>query len=102
MHAQVDDLGRLWILTSVVSADWRSAFEPDPNREGDYIVDLEELYDTRVEVIDTTLGRLLKSGVVDPYLRKFVGNQTAFSYREDGRGYPFLDIWSLVLVDPRK
>lgn len=97
-----DERGRLWIMISVASDGWpaglvKTADDAHPEL-GEYTLpnDLDNVFDTVVEVIDPVAGRVIASATFDEAFL-FVGAGWAAS-REDGASLaPRLQIWRLTL-----
>lgn len=96
-----DAEGRLWIAVLVAADDWRAGFSRAEN--GRYEPQIAQIYDTILEVVEPSTGRLLASRrFTDHSFSVFLDGSLIVSYEEDEAGYPFLDVWrfSLDSVEP--
>jgi hypothetical protein len=59
--------------------------------------DANKLFDTILEVIDPKSHAVLASTRLTPRLERFLGDGLLASYREDGMGWPFIQIWRIGL-----
>jgi hypothetical protein len=92
-----DSAGRLWTLIRVASSDWVHALERLPadahrKRSRFAIADINQAFDTIIEVFDYRRGRLLASVRFDQALIEFVDTNQAVSY-EPVNDVPRLRIW---------
>jgi hypothetical protein len=95
-----DSLENLWIAVRVPSDNWREVMLSDPNWEYDWGT-VQRMRDWILEVIDTRTGDLLASQrLEDVEAALFVGEDLLVAYREDGLGYPFLDVFQLQIILP--
>lgn len=92
-----DAEGRLWITVLVAADDWRFGFTLA--QDGTYEPQVTAIYDTLLEVVEPTTGRLLVSRrFTDRSFVVFLDSDLIVSYREDQAGYPFLDVWRFSLA----
>lgn len=94
---------RLWVFSRVASEQWREALGPPsissrgrtsyPNR------DQGRLFDTVVDVIELSSGRLLVSTRVRMHIRFTLRPGWVAAYREDAQGVPLLDIVELTVEE---
>ncbi|MEX2611819.1 MAG: hypothetical protein WEA24_17990 [Gemmatimonadota bacterium] len=109
-----DNTGRLWVVGRVKSRDFEDAFRAVRAREGDpppcrssgfceaparYFVPHTEMYESRVEVIDQDLSRVLVSQVYPGFITEFLSDGRVVVYREMDDGAPYIEIVRLKLVD---
>lgn len=97
-----DQRGRLWIMISVASDGWpaglvKTADDAHPEF-GEYTLpnDLDNVFDTVVEVIDPVAGRVIASATFDEAFL-FVGAGWAASQEDGASLAPRLQIWRLTL-----
>lgn len=98
MAVRQDAAGRLWTLVRVADADWARA----PRQPVDSAVaaaapllqyDLNDLYDTRIEVIDPRCGTLLVSHRVPVLLGGFLDDEHLLEWHLSGDAPPRLGVW---------
>jgi hypothetical protein len=95
---------RLWTFVTVPQPDWKQYLHRLPVRDGEPNpgwsiggVTLNTGFDTIVEVIDLSTGRLLVSQRFDQvFFRMFDGGRV-YSDGEDAEGASYVDIWQLRL-----
>jgi len=98
LDLSVDADGLLWVLALVPDPEWRTAFAPGEDlygRESMVVDDYDRLYDTIVEVIDPTAGRVVSSQRFDPRLRGFAGAGLAYSESAYDNLQPYVQLWRL-------
>lgn len=94
LDVREDEIGRLWVLIRVPSEVWEDSLIRDPDRPLYRIGDINRAFDTIIEVIEPSSGRLLVSSRVGPSLFKFVGNDLIASAHDAGDGTTRLHLWS--------
>lgn len=94
----------LWVLVRVDDAGWKpmppvpvpgmsdAFYTPDSFRDS--------LFDTLIEVLHVSSGRLLASQRVPQHLLGFAADEHAFSYEEDEHGNPRYVVWRLRVARP--
>lgn len=100
-----DSEGRLWTLTYVADEHYQEALGPVQGIGGELrAVTNEQRYsDTMVEVLDPQSGELIASRRIDASLNMFAAiskTGRVAAYREDERGFPYVDVWDLRLEVP--
>jgi hypothetical protein len=92
----LDDHGYLWTATLVAGQSWELALGPRINtpegptyRMGAF----EDIYDTLVEVIDPTGGRLLASQRIPQLLIGFLEDDYVAALHTDSLDVPYVDIY---------
>lgn len=98
---RVDADGNLRVLIRVADERWRSAVA---EREGvlgpGFVVsDRDRYWDTMVEVLDGSGGRIA-SQTFDPHVLGFADADHVVSYNETESGEPYADIWRISIVLP--
>lgn len=89
----------LWVLIAVPDPKWRSAASPRRSADDHVQIEDEQLYyDTVIEALDASTGRLLASVRVPQFIRQFVADDEVGSVMEDGDGMPRLHLWRLALA----
>jgi hypothetical protein len=97
-----DNTGLLWTILRVPDRRWKSALGQRTNvygRSAIGVLDREKYWDTIVEVIDPTSGKVIASTRVDAVLERFVHDRQAFQYKEDESGEPSVVIWQFRLIN---
>ena len=96
-----DAQGHLWILLTVGDPHWREHIR---ELKADYLIerewqpeDLEGVFDTIVEVIDTRTGRLVASTKVPYFLQGFLADGRPFSNRSAPSGWIKIDVFRALL-----
>ena len=93
-----DDL--LMVVVRVADADWRP-MRPSRIERGHEVISgaqMEELYDTVIEVLDTRSGTVLARTQVDASIWRLVGKDGFHSYAEHSElGEPKHVVWSVAL-----
>jgi len=98
---RVDEAGRIWVAVHTSDRRWKDALgqvEGMYGRQTTGSTDDNVYMDTMVEVIDPVENTLLASARFDPALRLVAGTSYAWAYRQDERGYPFVDLYRLTLA----
>jgi hypothetical protein len=89
---QIDSLGQLWVAAVRARRDWRPhEHEYESGR-------LREYYESVIEVIDVTSGRIVTRTVMPEYVHGFAGPNTIYSHREDERGGIEYHIWLVAMT----
>jgi hypothetical protein len=97
-----DPVGLLWVAVRVPSNNWREVMLADPEWEYNWST-VEKMRDWIIEVVDAETGDLLVSQpLYDVEATLFCGGNLLVAYREDEKGYPFLDIFRLRIVPPER
>jgi len=98
--ARVDVEGRIWTATWVPSPNWAEAWEGyDIPPDGEFRTHppYNELYDTRVEVIDPIDGVLVSSSW-DSLVFRWIGGHVAATTYQDENGIIYVDLWRITLA----
>jgi hypothetical protein len=99
---RIDTEGRLWTVSHVADPEWRQSISTVRDLQGRLAPgisegNLDDYFDSVVEVINPDTGMLIASTRVDPYLTFVSDSGYGASYREDEMGNPFIDVWRLAL-----
>jgi hypothetical protein len=80
--------------------NWRDGLELRRTPEGEFWIPVvwEDVHNSVIEVLDASRDRLLASLHLPHYVRGFVDDTRIFSYRETADGFPFLDVWRVILT----
>jgi hypothetical protein len=102
-----DSDGLLWVLSTVADPSWQDALVPlnDPMEGHEWeVVDRDRFFDTIVDVIDPSQGRLIASARFDPWFMQFASDGIVASYLPPQRGLgPRIRVWRLSLrPSPRR
>jgi hypothetical protein len=102
-----DSRGRIWTATLVPSKDWKAArgkmvVESDGSggKVNNYPkADLGAMYDTMLEVIDPSTGRVITSKRLRAWARYILDDDhvAGCRYAEGGAGAPWVEIWQVKL-----
>jgi hypothetical protein len=98
MALREDAEGRLWSVVRVADArlrDARPVVADSARRDPAAPYDPEELYDTMVEVIDPTCGRVLLSRRFPGLLAGFLGGDRMISWSDRPGGHPRVTVWRI-------
>jgi len=98
---RIDGDGLVWVLLRVADPDWKEAVVPGPANGRQRLLGLKSeagYYDTLIEVIDPQSAKTIASMRVPDYMKLFIGGRESYSYREDGDGLPYIDVWRLSRV----
>lgn len=92
--------GRLLVLGTAPREEWREVAAENPDLSTNPTA-LLKLYDWIFELLDLDRGEIVLSQTFqDIEFASFLGDDQVVSYREDETGYPYLDIWRIVVVKP--
>lgn len=97
----LDRMGRLWVLIRVNPEGYeRGLGDPIGTMYGVVysIRDLDELFATRIEVLDLDSGELITADESDELLMWFISDQEVVSYKEDDGGVPRITIWTIEVT----
>ncbi len=98
-----DAEGLLWVLTIVPDPQWARGLGDGLAAEGQTayaVTDIHRVYDTIVEVIDPTLGRVVARSRVDARLDIVVDANLIAESREEDQGYFTVRLWRAELYQP--
>jgi hypothetical protein len=96
-----DQSGFLWVAVLVADSKWKPIVDAGGGSEvrvGD--VDLNEVWDTIIEVLDPRAGRLLGATRLDQQVIGFLSNNpnAIYTRRSNEDGIPLVDIWNINLT----
>lgn len=107
MGLHEDDRGRLWVLTVLPDPNWRSAVGNIlPRTHGGgrspipVVQNYDAYYDSLIEVIDPTSGRLITAQRFPQALGFLVGSQFVAMRRESEAGDFFVQTWRVQFREP--
>ena len=95
-----DSRGLLWVAVSVADEDWKRALGPRKNTpEGPmyFWSAMEEMFDTIIEVIDPTEGRLLVSQRLPQFFFRFLDDNHIAGLHTDSLDVPYIDVYRVRL-----
>ena len=106
LDIQIDDKGRIWVLSWVADKNWRRGLKTLPGlygraTTGTPMADRWQYWDSVIEVIDPGAGALIAAGRFDELFIGLADANHAFAYREDESGHPFMDLYRLNAATPR-
>jgi hypothetical protein len=98
--------GWLWVIVQVPSSDkdWYTGLVSEIGPDGRKYYgpgDLNKVYDSIVEIIDTKSGRLVLSQRLGPNLRRFIAPGEAISIGTDGDGSEYIQVWRIQTTHPK-
>lgn len=97
---QEDEVGRLWVLLAIPDPKWRTVYRPSgPGDTHGSVIDLQEFYNTRIEVLDPERGLLIAMLEVPEYVEEFSG-PGEIGVVLMGDGVPRFHRWRLTLSVP--
>lgn len=100
----VDDSDRLFVLVWTPKPNWRSLAQEKLLPDGGKMIvrkdDRVSLYQTRIDVIDLSTGKLLGTSVLDDLVWGLLGPERAYGYRYDEEGEPTLAIFTVKFGRP--
>ncbi len=106
LDLRMDSSGNLWVVVLVADENWKSGLG---NVRGMYgrqtrgVSDENAYYDSIIDVIDPATGRLIASQRFDQRLQWVGETEYASSYRQNGAGVPFVDVFRVTLIpNPRR
>jgi hypothetical protein len=108
LHAiRVDSDGRLLVLSWVADEKWQEGLETVRGLYGRQEVVVpkaarSKYWDTIIEIIDPTQRRVLAAARFDEAFFGFADPRHVYTYREDEKAFPFIDIYQLIVVIPRE
>lgn len=91
-----DSLGRLWVVIRVNEPDWWLGLGDEvQGPEGPVfpILDIDQVYGTRLEVLDPGRGRVVVDTYSDELIIGFLKGGDLVSYGEGDGGVPRLSVW---------
>jgi hypothetical protein len=96
----VDERGRLWVLTTVSDPRWATAVRLEPGKRFPDVVDPVKHQNSVLEIIDPTLQAVLVSKTYDSPQLSLLPGQWLVESTEDTSGRPILRISKLQLKGP--
>ncbi len=100
----MDSDGRLWVFIAVPAADWRRsvvARRPSPGiLPGFEPVSLSGIYDTIVEIIDTSSGSVIASARLADYAWGMLSDGLIYSDAQAEDGVPRYRLWTAAFRGP--
>ena len=93
-----DTDGRLWLLSAVADARWRSALGSSP--EGVTYSDPNRYFDSIVEVVDPRRGEVLATLRMDQFLTEMPRAGEAAYFHEDLSGIPRIVVLKMAVTEP--
>ena len=95
--------GYLWVYARVPASNWRAAWpaaSANATAVSSRSIATEKLYDTRIEVLDPSTGRVVARGsLAGPVVSVLSGNRAAM-YEVDADGIPHMRVVALTLRQP--
>lgn len=98
-----DSEGLLWVIIIVADREWQRGIAETGSRNetnGYVITNQNQFLDSVIEVIDPAAGVLVTSERFDLEFKRFLEDGTVVSYREEGIGFPYIDVWRVQLSKP--
>lgn len=97
----VDSERRLWIISSVADPEWHEAVYPVSTGPGSHWVDdWNAFYDSVIDVIDPSSGRLVTSHQFDEYFTTWIEPGLAASNTLVEGVLPRVRVWRLHIITP--
>lgn len=95
----LDKNGLLWVIVQIADQDYTRAIErvSTPEGLGTRFLDVHKVYDTVMEVIDPSSGRLVATQRFDADYGAFVADNLAVSLSEDEHGLLYMHLWHVSL-----
>lgn len=94
-----DPDGLLWVICILSDPNWPAGLTSGSAEGGGYgVSDWERLFDSYVEVIDTSTMELVASRRYDEYFLGFTNRGHIIGYREDAEGTPSIDLWTASIA----
>jgi hypothetical protein len=90
-----DAEGRIWVFIVLPDAKWKP--QPPPRSMRISIQEIDEKFDTIVEVLDLNAKVILGSQRFDQLLEPVYNTEMVWSSREDADGVTIVDVWVLRL-----
>lgn len=90
---QVDESGRLWVLTWIAADEWRDVL----SQQRDMAPTSSGFWDTMIEVIDPETARVIARLRIEERAMGFSGPMTFYSY-SDEELHPHLNIWRVQML----
>jgi len=103
---QVDDAGRLWILSVQVKENWRELMDEELLPTGQLALRMKpgysstSLYSSRIEVLDLNSGSLIASRDYPNIFVAFIGDSLLLETIEEKSGTPRLAVWRADFIEP--
>jgi hypothetical protein len=95
----LDSEGRLWIVSHIADDRWAAQFQDGASPDMRFTGNVEQYYDSVVEVWDRRTGRVLASSRYDEYITRMTNAGELVIDREAGDGTPYLEVWQVALPD---
>ncbi len=95
------DRHELWVASCVPSGNWeRNLIVQETARGRTYSYkNADTMFDTVVDLVDTTTGDLISSRRFRQYFKGFLSRDLIWSYSEDADGVGKIQVWRLSIVD---
>lgn len=98
----VDSLDRLWAAVTVGQPEWYSGLgdplgNPESGRQMWPLADIDEVFGTRIELMDSETRTVIRSGYTDEFFFSVLPDGRWVSYRENDSGVPRVLLWNVGL-----
>jgi hypothetical protein len=98
LSIDVDEAGRLWVLTSVPDPRWESAVRTTSEQRFPQVVDPVRHTNSVLEVLDPATGRVIMSTTYDAPKLALIPGQWLVEPAEDAQGRPVIRLMNLHLT----
>jgi hypothetical protein len=92
--------GYLFVAIAIADPQWKQSLRPlknHPDMLKHAPTSLNDYFDTRIDVFDTSTGKLVATRTIDDFAYIFADDERLASYVENGDGVPQVRVWRVRL-----